>query len=182
MARPGDYYERGPSPWVPATILGVILLIATTPFRMTPDASQFGYQASGFPSALIWIPLLLFLATLYFGGSSKSYGYGRQGMRAAPYGGGVAGGYGDSMYPPGRDGYSNSYYDGYNNNSYYDQGLMSSFTDYGGLWMLILLGIWLFSMVGAGSSPVATTAMTSSRWGFPWSLFSPRPQYVIPLM
>lgn len=181
MARPGDYYERGPSPWVPATILGVILLIATTPFSLIPDASQFGYLASAFPSALIWIPLLVLLATLFFGGNSKSYGYGRRGMRTAPYAGGLAGGYGDSMYPPDRGEYNNSYYGGYNNN-YYDQGLISSFTDYGGLWMLILLGIWLLSMFGARSPPAATTAMTSSRFGFPWSLFSPRPQYVIPLM
>jgi len=177
MARPGEYYERGPSPWVPATILGVILLIATTPYRMTADASPFAYQPSGFPPALIWIPVIAFLAIQFFGGSYRSYGYGRPGMRTAPYGGGVAGGYGDSIYQPGRGQYSNGYYDHYN--SPYDKGLVSSFTDHGGLWMLILLGIWLFSMVGAGSSPAA---MTSSRYGFPWSLFAPRPQYVIPYM
>lgn len=182
MARRGEYYEGGPSPWVPATILGIILLIATTPFRMTFD-SPFAYRPSGFPPALIWIPVIAFLAIQFFGGSYRYDRLGRPGMMTATgYGGGLAaGGHGNSgIYPPGRGQYSNGYYDQYNGP--YDKGLMSSFTDYGGFWMLILLGIWLFSMVGAGLTPAATAAMAPPRFGFPWSLFAPQPQYVVPWM
>jgi len=169
MAYPYErgYYDRGPSPWVPATILGVILLIATTPFRMAPDAAAMAYQPAlrptGFPPALIWIPIIFFLVIQFFGGSYRPYHrnerfpYNRTGMTYGEY------------YPGGA-------YDNYNRyNGPYNRTFMSSFMDYGGHWVLILLGIWLFSLVGSG--PYA-----GRRLGFPWSLFAPQPQIVLPMM
>lgn len=183
MARPAAYYERptrGPTPWIPATILGLILLIATTPYRMVPDVAMAyppARRAASFPPALIWIPVVFFLLIQFFGGSYRSYRYdrlGRPAMRTASYGGGVAGGYSDG-YIPGP-------YDRYNVDYYADRGLMSSFMDFGGHWLLILLGIWLFSLVGAGSAPIHTAAIPPPRLGFPWSLFAPQAQYVLPTM
>lgn len=178
MAYPNarEYYERGPSPWVPATILGVILLIATTPFRMAPDAAmayQPALRPAGFPTALIWIPMIVFLVIQFLGGSYRPYRndrYGRPLMRGGSFG--RFGGYGDGMYPGGA-------YDNYNRyNGPYNRGVMSSFMDYGGHWVLILLGIWLFSLIGSGSAPLGG----SRRYGFPWSLFAPQPQVVLPVM
>jgi len=189
MAPPPAYYDRlaptrGPSPWIPATILGIILFIATTPYRMAPDvAMAYGHPArrsASFPPALIWIPVIFFLVIQFFGGSYRPYRYdrlGRPGMRAASYGGGLAGGYGDAgVYPP----YDN--YNRFNVGPYADRGLMGSFMDYGGHWLLILLGIWLFSLVGTGSAPAHTAAIPPPRLGFPWSLFAPQPQIVLPMM
>lgn len=187
MARPAEYYERpmrGPSPWVPAIILGVILLIATTPYRMAPNVAMAYHPSqasrlSNIPPALIWLPVIFFLLIQFFGGSYRPYRYDRVGrpvMREASYGGGLAGGYGDGGVYPGAGPYPINY-NRYRGGAYADRGVMSSFMDFGGHWLLILLGIWLFSLVGAGSAPAS-----SSRFGFPWSLFAPQPQIVMPMM
>ncbi|KAG0554898.1 hypothetical protein M758_12G131600 [Ceratodon purpureus] len=184
MARPAAYYERptrGPSPWIPATILGIILLVATTPYRMAPDVAMAYHPAARrpanyFPSALIWIPVIFFLLIQFFGGSYRPYRTDRLGMPPS-YGGGVAGVYGDAgVYPGGPYDVNNIRYNG---GPYADRGVMGSFMDFGGHWLLIFLGIWVFSLVGVGSAPVNTA---TSRWGFPWSLFAPQPQIVMPIL
>lgn len=167
-----NYYghERGPSPWVPLTILGVILLVVTTPFRMGPDAAAMAYQpglrpSSGLPTSLIWIPIIFFLVAQFFGGSSyrpnyrnERFPYNNRGMT-----------YGGEYYPGGA-------YDDYNQfNGPYNRSFSSSFMDYGGLLVLIFIGIWLFSSIGSG--PIGGRG-----YGFPWSLFSPQPQIVLPIM
>jgi hypothetical protein len=175
MAPPPGYYERptrGPSPWVPATILVLILLIATTPFRMGPDIAMAYNPAARRPSfippALIWIPIIFLLLIQFFGGSYRPY---RQDRLGRPYSG-----YGDAGAYPG--GAYDVNYIRYNGGPYADRGAVSSFMDFGGHWLLILLGIWLFSLVGSGSAPAAM----SPRLGFPWSLFAPQPQIVMPML
>lgn len=170
MARPAAYYDErpagGPSPWIPATILGIILLVATTPYRTAPDVAMaydprrqaMTTSFGGLPPALIWIPVIIFLLVQFFGGSYRSWYYRPR----------VA--YGDvaTVYPGVGEAYNDVNY-----NARYNFG---SFMDFGGHWLLILLGIWLFTLVGPGSAP-------ASRWGFPWSLFAPRqPQIVMPVI
>jgi len=194
MMRPQqrEYYGRvqyhpGPSPWVPATILGIILLIVTVPYMKTPDptiAYQTVRRAPSFPLPLLWIPVVAVIALQFFGGN-RQYSYdsfGRPMMRpgaggAGIYGGGPGGRYGEGgpMYAGGANRYSSrgfgadrmmpEYNRGwggswwpwggsYNRyNTHQQRGLMSSFMDYGGHWMLILLGIAVFTLVGSSSSP-----------------------------
>lgn len=216
MDRRGGYYEpRGPSPWVPATILGIIILIATTPYRRQPDPAAIAYQtavrpASSFPLPWLWIPVIAIIAIQFFGGH-RVYTYDRYGRpvtRAHPYaasggpvGYGVGSGYSTRAFGPDRmaPGYNRGgggWGGGWpwsRGNSYRynpaERGLGSLFMDYGGHWMLILIGLAVFTLVGSSSAhPHAAAAMAPQRlgfpWtlGFPWSLFAPRRQIVIPLL
>ena len=113
------YRPRGPSPWIPATILGVILLITGMPWMRSastvyPDP-MLAYQAAAaaaarpayrpsfsFPLPLLWIPVLAIIAFQFFGGSLPYYepGYGfRSGRGGAGYGWGR--GYRADPYAPG---------------------------------------------------------------------------------
>lgn len=183
MAYPyrGDYYERGPSPWVPVTILGVILLIATTPSRMASDAAAVGYPvrpsaSGGIPPALIWIPIICYVVTQFLGtGSSRAAAYNRN--ERFPFrnvGAGVGAGmtYGNGEFYPG-GAYDD--YNRYNGPNYWTYS--STFMDYGGHWILIILGIWLFSVVTSPGSIAGGRGL-----GFPWSLFAPQPQIVLPIL
>jgi hypothetical protein len=182
MAPPPAYYERqmrGPSPWIPVTLLGIFLLVATAPYRTVPDVAMAYHPAAarrsatfGLPPALIWIPVIILLLVQFFGGGYSSY-YNRP--RPLSYGGV---GFGDAGLYPGTGAFNDVNYIRYNGGPYADRGYVGSFMDFGGHWLLILLGIWLFSLVGPGSAPVNTV----SRWGFPWSLFAPQPPIVMPVI
>lgn len=209
---PRDYEPRrhhGPSPWIPATILGVILLITGMPYTRSVTAPDpvLAYQAAAaaaaaasrpsysFPLPLLWIPVLAIIAFQFFGGHwYDPEGYGRFGMRGGR--GGAM--YGRGAYPAMAPGayrnrglerenrgwggwwpWSAPSWDAnsrYNNNQ--QRGLLSMFMDYGGHWVLILLGIALFTLVGASPSvlppPPAVLPLpplAPETLGFPWSLF-----------
>jgi hypothetical protein len=163
---PGEYehYRRpGPSPWIPATILGVVLLITVMPYlRASEPTIAYTYQpavrspTSSFPYALLWIPVVAVIALQYFSGNWY-YGHGDERFaRFAMRGGGGYGGRGGAY---GRDPAANrgwggwwswtapswSPYNRYNNQQ--QQGWMSMFLDYSGHWLLIFLGIVLFTLV-----------------------------------
>lgn len=108
--------HRGPSPWIPATILGVILLITGMPWMRWSSSAVYtdpviAYQAAAaaaavrpsysFPLPLLWIPVLAVIGFQFFGGHLPYYeGYGFRGGR----GGGVYGGrgaYRGDAYAPG---------------------------------------------------------------------------------
>nr|PNR53475.1 hypothetical protein PHYPA_007150 [Physcomitrium patens] len=156
MARPGEYYDRrpGPSPWIPATILGIIFLIASSSYRsaLSPAVAYPPTRnpAAFIPPVLIWVPILLFLAAQFFGGTNRPHGYdhlGRPLMRAGSYGGGGMGEYGDGLM------YGDGPYNRYRQRGpYAKRDFMSSVMDYGGHWLLIFLGLWLFSLFGPRSA------------------------------
>lgn len=176
----GDPYERGPSPWVPVTILGVILLIVTAPYRSAPDVAAVGYPGAairpaatglGIPPALIWIPIICYVVTQFLGtGSPRAAAYYRN-ERFPFRNAGMA--YGNGEYYPGGAYDDNQRYNGPHNRTY-----SSTFMDYGGHWLLIILGLWLFSLV---TSP-GPVAVGGRRVGFPWSMFAPPPQIVLPVL
>lgn len=203
------YRHQGPSPWIPATILGVIVLITAMPYIKAPDAT-IAYQtavrcSSRFSGAMLWIPVLGVIALQFFAGQwyygyGDGVGYGRWGTRGEMYGGRLgyqSGAYGrvpgayasrsgglDRMtadyhrvrwggWWPWSSSSSNPYirYD-----IHHQRGLMSTFMEYGGHWLLILLGIAVFTLVSASSLPYTPAALPSplaphSWWCFPLSLF-----------
>ena len=113
-----QHRHHGPSPWIPATILGVILLITGMPWMRTastiyPDP-VIAYQAAAaaaarpsysFPLPLLWIPVLAIIGFQFFGGNWPYYGdgYGFRGGRGAVPGAmyGGRGGYRGDAYAPG---------------------------------------------------------------------------------
>lgn len=173
---------QGPSPWVPVTMLAVIVLITALPgyMRAPPWPAAYHhteavrrYSSSGgsrFPSAALWVPVLGVIALQFFA-TPRQHGY--NGSRGGLYGA-----------RPGLDAISydyyrrsswwNPYYNPYN--VHHRRGFVSTFMDYGGHWLLILLGIAVFAIVGASSSqttlpPLFPVPLAPHSWGFPWSLF-----------
>lgn len=134
-------------------------------------------------------------AGMYPGGpysASGRYGNGMytdRGLGVGPgvgpgmYGGGA---YGRERLAPQRSWPWSSFtgWDSYNrynvNNN--QSWLWTSFMEYGGHWILIVLGIALFAFVGSSSVQAAPGYASRTPLSFPWSLFAPRPQIVIPLM
>lgn len=191
--------HSAPSPWIPATILGVVLLITGMPYLKSPPEPPIAYQTvmrttSSFPLPLLWIPVIAFLALQFFGGhwyhGYGDDGYGRPGIRgygaygAAPdaYRSRGVGPYRmraeryqgwGGWWPWSSPSWNTNYY-GYNNHQ--QRGLMSTFMDYGGHWFLILLGIAVFTLVGSSSLPTPPAVLpipplAPRTLGFPWNLF-----------
>lgn len=214
---PREYEPRrhqGPSPWIPATILGVILIITAMPYTRSISAPDpmLAYQAAAaaaaaasrpsynFPLPLLWIPVLAVIAFQFFGGGNwydpDAYRFGMRGRGGYPgrpgaYPAMAPGAYRNRGLEPNRGwgaGWwpwstpswdANSRY----NNVNQQRGLLSLFMDYGGHWVLILLGIALFTLVGASSSVLPSAVLplppavlpipplAPQTLGFPWSLF-----------
>lgn len=206
-----EYEQRrhqGPSPWIPATILGVILLVFGMPYTRTVTSPDplLAYQAAAaaaaaaasrpsysFPLPLLWIPVLAVIAFQFFGGGNwyDPEGYGRFGMRGGRGYPGRPGAYPNMAPGAYRNREANRGWGGWwpwstpswdansrYNNINQQRGLLSTFMDYGGHWVLILLGIALFTLVGASSTvlpaPPAVLPLpplAPQTLGFPWSLF-----------
>lgn len=176
------HHQAGPSPWVPATILGVIVLITAMPYMRTADATRVYYRetvvrasrGSSFPMPLLWIPVVAAIALQFFGSSGWYHGVyvGDRGAYGARPGGAAGGGWwamsGLSRSQPYR-----------RYNAHQQRGLLSTFMDYGGHWFLILLGVAVFTLVSSSSvassrraARVRVVPMAPRRLGFPWSLIS----------
>ena len=176
-------------------------------------AYQAARKAPSFPLPLLWIPVLIFLAIQFFGGyrDYRYDQYGRlypelaciQKHLTAPVADTATAcilieglvsvqecmvvlmvgrewllrgaGLGHRL----RDGDSYNRYNVNNNQSW----LWTTFMEYGGHWMLIVLGIALFALVGSSSVQAAPGYASRSPLSFPWSLFAPRgPRSLSPLM
>jgi hypothetical protein len=150
--------KGGPSPWVPATILGVVLIIAVLPYMALPQPPVVYQKSPSFPLPLLLIVVVLFVLAQWFSGPpsfGRSYSQGnrsfspgaprrmvwpqqQQQQRAWPWS--RPGGYGQWD--------ANDRYAGYNQS--WTSDILRSFMDYSGHWLLILLGFALFAMVGSG--------------------------------
>lgn len=172
-SRPSIREMRGPSPWVPATILGVILVIAVMPYMSLPQPPPVVYQRSpSFPLPLLLIPVVLFILAQWLSGSPWRPGF-RPGSHNRPYSS-----WGSRSFPSGgkprvmpwwqqqqqRAGWpwwrpsagpagygyrdANNMY--YGNNQNWTSGVWRGLMDYSGHWLLILLGFALFAIVSSG--------------------------------
>ncbi|CAK9219041.1 unnamed protein product [Sphagnum troendelagicum] len=191
---------EGLSPWVTATILGIILLITTLPYSSRPGAPvlaiayqsappiKAAYSGSLFLLRLLWLPVLLIVLFEWFipAGSWKRSGqfhavdgYGRPAysyadrtaLRAAP-----------AYNSRGGSSWSRSRYERPSWTAYHKQNnytvqnwFWTSFMEFGGHWVLIFLGIMVFSIVVGWWSTAYYYAVPSSTYAFsfPWSLFLP---------
>lgn len=195
-----SYRTQGPSPWFPATILGVMVLITVMPYMRRPEAAIAYHPAtavrtsSRFPSAALWIPVLSVIALQFFAGQWHHDGYGRPGYRSRSYGGvpganairgggldrmgadyyqavAAAAGWGGTSWWPRSSSSSSLWNPSLRYNIHQQRGLVSTFMDYGGHWLLIVLGIALFTLVSASSlPPTQAVPLAPLSWGFPWSL------------
>ncbi len=190
MARSG--FREGPSPWVPVTILGVILVIIVLPFsRPEPAIAYQAPRQGGFALPLLWIPVLLIVLFQWMTGSRPElYGgrhYGASSREALGLAAGPPGyynsraGIGGPWSPVARSSWNE-----YHRQNNYSVGnlLWTSFMDVGGHWLLIFVGIMFFSMmVGSRTAYGAAgpTYATTPAFSFPWSLFFPwRPVVQLP--
>jgi hypothetical protein len=168
-------HRAGPSPVVPATILGVISFMTAMPYLRTPDMGYYGghtaVRASSFPMPLLWIPVVAVITLQFFGASDWYHGVyigDRYGARPSV---------GHQAYSRGRGWWpwsSWNYYPYNRYNTHQHRGLLSTFMDYGGHWLLILLGIAVFTLVSSSSAPtprVPTVPLAPRTLGFPWSWF-----------
>lgn len=175
---------QGPSPWIPVTMLAVIVLITALPYMRAPAyyhtaAVSRRYSSSissggRFPSSALWIPVLGVIALQFFATPWQHgfYNGSRGGLHGARPGLDARSGAYD-YYRRSRS-WWNPYYNPYN--VHHQRGFVSTFMDYGGHYLLILLGITVFSIVGASSSqavppPLIPVPLAPFSWGFPWNLF-----------
>ncbi|KAG0632112.1 hypothetical protein M758_1G304600 [Ceratodon purpureus] len=192
-------HRAGPSAWGPATILGVILLITAMPYMRTPDMATMAYyrqtagraSSASFSLPLLWIPVVGFIALQFFGASDWYQGvYVGDRYGARP---GVGGSFGGAAMAPGGayaamsrggggwnwpwSGSSSLNQYNYRYNAHQHRGLLSTFMDFGGHWLLILLGIAVFTLVSSSSLPsvaasrVPPVPLAPRMLGFPWSWF-----------
>jgi len=172
-SRPSTREMRGPSPWVPATILGVILIIAVMPYMSLPQPPPVVYQRSpSFPLPLLLIPVVLFILAQWLSGSPWRPG-GRPGSYNRSYSS-----WGNRSFPssgkprvmpwwqqqqqragwpwwrpsagPAGYGYRDANNMYYGNNQNWTSGVWRGLMDYSGHWLLILLGFALFAIVSSG--------------------------------
>ncbi len=171
--RPSTREMRGPSPWVPATILGVILVIAVMPYMSLPQPPPVVYQRSpSFPLPLLLIPVVLFILAQWLSGSpwrpgfrpgSYNRSYPSWGNRSFAPGGKprVVPWWQQQQQRAGRPwwrpsagpagyGYRDANNMSYGNNQNWTSGVWRGLMDYSGHWLLILLGFALFAIVSSG--------------------------------
>lgn len=156
MARPGEYHQRGPPPWVPAIILAFVLLVAIA-YKEAPKPTMQCRSVSYHPPkekpapflpSLMWVPIAILLWFQFFAGNSRSPVYGRLGASERRIGA--------SYGPGGPLVYCNIHHARNRNNQ---PGTMSILLDYGAHWLLLLLGIWLYTSFGGESSPEPATTV-----------------------